>query len=187
MKIPAAPPPAARHPRASRASTVPKGDTMSNRVTLAQLDQMPIGEIANLPVAQLAMLLEDVAELKARAKRLGDWTDGALNLRYGEAAALARRADGKDTGRVRIEDEDFVVVADLPKKVTWSQPELREAMLVIAGWGEDVGDYVQTEIKVSEAKFEAWPKSIKALFEPARTMGVGKPSFAIEARKREAA
>jgi hypothetical protein len=160
---------------------------MSNRVTLAQLDGMAIGEVSTLPVDQLAMLLEDVAEEKARAKRHGDILDAVLHQRFGALAADARRTEGKDTGRVRLVEGDFVVSADLPKKVEWHQPKLREAAATVASWGEDVGDFVTTELKVSEDKFNAWPKSIRAVFEPARTVGTGKPSYKLERAKKEAA
>ena len=45
------------------------------------------------------------------------------------ATALARsqcRAEaGKDTGTVRFVDNDFTVIADLPKRVKWDQAKLQ--------------------------------------------------------------
>lgn len=160
---------------------------MSNRTTLAQLDQMPIREIANLPVEQLAMLLEDVAALKAQAKRYDDWMNGALTIRYGEKAQAARLAEGKDTGTVRVKDSGMAVVCDLPKKVEWAQPKLREALKVIESWNEDPADYLSLELKVSEAKYNAWPPAIRSIFEPARTVSTGRPSYKLERAKSEAA
>lgn len=159
----------------------------SNRVTLAQLDEMPIEEAARLPVEQLVMLLEEAAEMKAAAKAADDRLHSILTLRYADSAAEARKVAGKDTGTVNLRDGDFTIRADLPKRVVWDQAKLREAVEAIRGWGEDPADYVAVEMKVAETKYNAWPSSIKGLFEPARTVGVGKPTFTIEPAKRRAA
>ena len=50
--------------------------------------------------------------------------NGAIALRYADRAAAARRAEGKDTGTVRLDDGEVTVIADLPKKVDWDQAEL---------------------------------------------------------------
>ena len=47
-------------------------------------------------------------------------------------------------------------------------------------WGENPDDYVGTEFKVSEPRYSAWPPGIRQLFEPARTLKVGKPSYKLE-------
>ena len=160
---------------------------MKNSVSLAQLAEMETGEVANLPPDQLAMLLEEAASERKRLKAADDKLNGALLLRYGERASALRRAKGQDTGKVRVEDGDFVVSCDAPKKVDWDQAALRGAVETIRSWGEDAAEYVATEIKVSESKFGAWPSTIRKLFEPARTVGTGRASFAIEPKKREAA
>jgi hypothetical protein len=85
---------------------------------------MPIGAIAALPAAVLALLQADAEEAVTSARHLADWLNGALALRYGDRAAAARRAEGRDTGTVRFEDDDVTVIADLPKKVTWDQGRL---------------------------------------------------------------
>jgi hypothetical protein len=154
--------------------------SIPNRTTLAQFRTMTAAEVARLPLDHLALLTDDVAVLKADAKRLGDLLHDALHLRFGDAAAAARRADGKDTGRVRLEQDGFEIVADLPKKAAWDQPKLAEAVATLRDWGEDPADYVTTELRVPEARFTAWPPRIRALFEPARTVAAGRPSYKLE-------
>jgi len=156
------------------------GTIMTNRTTLAQLREMDAAQAAHLPVDHLALLLEDAAALKADAKHLADLLHDALHTRYGAPAAVARRADGKDTGRVRITDDGFAVIADLPKKAAWDQPKLVAAVATIVSWGEDPADYVTTEIRVPESRFTAWPPRIRAVFEPARTVATGRPSYTLE-------
>jgi hypothetical protein len=156
--------------------------SIPNRITLAQLRTMTAAQAATLPLEQLALLADDVGDLKADVKRLGDLLHDALHLRFGEAAAAMRRAEGKDTGRVRIEQDGFEILADLAKRVDWHQAKLAEAVATLREWGEDPADYVATELRVPEARFTAWPPRIRALFEPARTVAAGRPSYSL-ARK----
>jgi hypothetical protein len=153
---------------------------MSNRTTLAQLRDMTAAQVVALPLDDLALLLDDVAALKADAKQLGDVLHDALHVRFGAAATAARRADGKDTGRVRLEQDGFEIVADLAKRVEWDQPKLTAAVATLREWGEDPADYVATELRVPETRFTAWPPRIRALFEPARTVATGRPSYSLQ-------
>lgn len=155
----------------------------SNRTTLAQLTSMSAAEAASLPVEHLAMLLEDVAQLRKQVARADALLSAALDHRYSEMAMVARAGGGKDTGRVRLDDGEFVVIADLPKNVDWDAAKLAEAVETIRAWGEDVREYVSTKIVVSERKYEAWPSAIRKVFEPARTLGTGKPTYKIEMRE----
>jgi len=91
-----------------------------------------------------------------------------------------RQAEGKDTGRVRFLDAGFEISADLPKRVEWDRGHLAAAIETLRSWGEDPADYVATEIKVPESRFTAWPPKLQALFQPARTVGTGRPSYSLE-------
>ena len=137
-------------------------------------------QVAGLPIEHLALLLEDAARLRTDAKRLSDLLHDAVHSRFGTVAAAARRAEGKDTGRVRLERDGFEVVADLPKRVEWDQARLAEAVRTLRDWGEDPADYIATELRVPEARFTAWPPRIRALFEPARSVGTGRPSYSLQ-------
>lgn len=154
--------------------------SIPNRTTLAQLRAMTPSDAAQLPLHDVALLADDIAALKSDAKRLGDLLADALHMRFGEAAAAMRRADGKDTGRVRLDEDGFEILADLPKKVDWHQARLAEAVATLREWGENPADYVATELRVPEARFAAWPPRIRALFEPARTVATGRPSYTLQ-------
>ncbi len=160
---------------------------MTNRCTLAQLREMTVEQAATLPIDQIASLLEDVADQKAALKHLDDLLYGALSYRYAERAALLRQAKGTNTGTVSIDDGEYVIRANLPKKVEWDAERLAEAVDQIRSWGEDPDEYVSTEFKVSESGYNAWPSAIRIMFEPARTVGVGRPTYKVERAKRRAA
>jgi hypothetical protein len=160
---------------------------VSNRVTLAQLRDMTADQAAGLPVDQIAALLEDMAELKADTKRLDDLLHQALSLRYGDQATALRRGEGKDTGTVTVADGDFLIRADLPKKVEWDEAGLASVERQLTEMGEPAGEYIQVRRVVSEAAFQKWPSSLQGMFLPHRTVGVGRPTFKVERAKRSAA
>lgn len=151
--------------------------TIPNRITLDNLPTMPVGEIAALPVDDLALLKQDADERLRAAKTLSDWLDGAIALKYGEEAQAARRAEGKDTGTIRLQDGPVTVVAELPKRVDWDQAMLVGLVERIRADGADPAEYVDIAFSVPERKYTAWPKDIRQEFEPARTLRTGKPKF----------
>ena len=140
--------------------------------------------------AEVYQALKKVLKDKGLATGLGDEggfapnlesNRAALDLKYGARAAQRRAEEGKDTGTVRFEDNGFIVVADLPKRVKWDQAKLRLAAEIIrTSWGDDPADYIKTKLEVSEAAFANWPRPVRELFTPARTVETGKPSYRIE-------
>ncbi len=154
--------------------------TRPNRPTLESVRHASIGDLLTLPAEHLALLQQDAREAVEAAKRTQDWIEGVIARRYADRAAEARRAAGKDTGTIRLQDGEVEIVAELPKKVRWDQPKLAQAVATLRGWGEDPSDYVATELRVPEARFTAWPPRIRALFEPARTVAAGRPSYSLE-------
>ena len=155
---------------------------MRNSVTLAQLGDMSAQEVANLPVDHIALLLEEVAGQKVQTKRLDDKLFAAVSLKYAGQAAYLRKSAGKDTGTVTIIDGDFAVRADLPKCVDWDETGLERVEAELLTMGEPVSDYISIKRAVPERAYSSWPSSLRKMFEPYRTVGVGKPSFKIERR-----
>ena len=156
---------------------------MSNRVTLEQLDKMSEKEAAGIHISQLALLLEDVAELKATYTRLNDKVFQVLNSKYSGKAAELRRLKGTDTGTVRVDDDDFMVIADLPKSVAWDQARLAKLEIYLKGRVKDISEYIKIKREVEERKFAGWPSDLAEMFIPARTVKVGKQTFKVETRK----
>lgn len=155
----------------------------ANRPRLGDLPKMPIGEIAALPADLLALLQEEAEDAVKAARSLADWLNGAIALRYGDRAAAARRAEGKDTGTVRLDDGEVTVIADLPKKVEWDQTRLGAMVARIRAAGDDPAEYVETSYRVPERQYGAWPAAIREGFEAARTVKPGKPTFRLRLRE----
>lgn len=151
-----------------------------NRTRLEDVRHMPAGEIASLPAEHLALLQEEAMDSLDSAKRLKDWIDGVIALRYGERASAFRAAQGKDTGTVRFEDDGVTIIADLPKKVEWDQRQLAALVAKITASGDNPTEYIATEFKVSERAYGAWPDSVRQVFAPARTVRTGKPVFTLK-------
>lgn len=151
--------------------------TIPNSISLDDLRNMPIGEIAAYSGDQLAVLKDEADERLRTAKALCDWLDGAIALKYGDQAQEARRAEGRNTGTVRLQDGPVTVIADLPKRVDWDQAMLAGLVEQIRAAGDDPAEYVDVSLGVPERKYTAWPGHIREAFEPARTVRTGKAKF----------
>ena len=85
--------------------------------------------------------------------------------------------EGKDTGIVNFSIDEVDVKALVPKSVKWDQKRLAEIREKIASAGDDPGQYMETQFKVSETSFNAWPEKIQNVFMPARTVVTGKTKY----------
>jgi len=130
-------------------------------------------EVADLPVELLAILQSEIDARLKLEKAIKARFDGALILRYAARATEERQAARKDTGTVRLEDGDFTVMVDLPKRISWDQSKLSTMADRIRAAGDDPAEYVDVTFKVPERKYTAWPEAIRKGFEPARTVKPG--------------
>ncbi|MDP1604855.1 MAG: hypothetical protein Q8M03_16505 [Legionella sp.] len=154
-----------------------------NPTDIDENGSLTMERLADLSPSELACLSRDLAEQKAKLAALDERLTSAFDLRYGARAAQRRAEMGKDTGAVRFDDNGFVVVADLPKRVKWDQEKLRHAIEIISSsWNDDPADYVKTKLEVSERAYANWPRVVRELFQPARTVETGKPSYKIQSR-----
>ena len=142
-----------------------------------QVLAIPASELAMQSGESLFQLKNDAADLLAVAKAIVDHVERALDFKYANQAHQLRLAAGKDTGVVHFDDGRVRITADLPKKIDWDQSRLAEITQRIAANGDDPAEYVEISYRVSEAKFSAWPESLKSAFAPARTLKTGKAGF----------
>ena len=156
---------------------------MNNTITIDHLHTMPVGEIAALDANQLARLQAEAINAVSTAKLTKDLLDGVLGHKYSDQAMELRHQKGKDFGTVRFDDGDVTVTSDLPKKPVWDQKQLSAIVDRIKEAGDDASEYVETTFKVSEGRFNAWPKHIRHTFEPARTVKAGKAGFKLSPKQ----
>ncbi|PCH72394.1 MAG: hypothetical protein COC12_06225 [Rhodobacteraceae bacterium] len=155
-----------------------------NTPSMDEMLNLPIGELAQMPVELLSNLQGELAHASKQLKAATARFNAALDMRYATRATEARRACGKDTGTVRLGDGDFTVVADLPKRVSWDQERLTRIAANIAEAGDDPAEFIESTLKVPERKYTALPASWRKGFEAARKVGSGKPTFRLEAAEQ---
>lgn len=158
---------------------------LSNRPRLDDVASMPIGDIATLPAEHLALLQEEARGNLDKAKRVSDWINGAILVKYEERAITALIESGKTTGTARFEDGGVTAIVDLPKKIEWDQKRLAATVALIRAAGDDPAEYVATEFKVAERSYNAWPSHIAKEFEPARTVRTGKLSIKLSINQED--
>ncbi len=146
-------------------------------ISTDKLPELTVAQIAALPVEHLQELDTQLGELTNWLKSAKEKFSTALEQRYGEPSRAARLAAGKDFGTVHVSDNDLRITADLPKKVTWDQPQLAAIARRIAASGDKVEDYIDVEFSISESRFNNWPPALKEQFTAARTVKPGKATF----------
>ena len=148
--------------------------------TLDEIGNIVLAELESLPLEDFDRLIQRVSAAEEAARHYKQFLQGVLHRRFGERAGQLRREAGKTTGMVRFNVDGHTIIADLPKKVDYDQRKLKDAVDALRKWGEDPEDYVSLEVKVAEAKYTAWPPAVRQLFEPARTLRAGKPTYRLE-------
>jgi hypothetical protein len=98
-------------------------------------------------------------------------------LKYDQKTSDLRKQLGKETGTVNFDDDGVRVSSDLPKKPVWDQARLAEIAQRISASGDNPAEFLDISYKVAERKYTAWPESLRTVFEPARTLKTGKPTF----------
>jgi len=146
-----------------------------HNLTIAWLDEAPPPEVAALGPDELQALITQTDEAAATLKRRKDVLEAGLALRYLDPACERLVAEGKDTGTARLDDGDFEVVVEIPKRVDWNQEKLAAAYQDIPSDERD--QYVRVSYAVDERKYAAWPETLQAFFREARTVKTGKPRF----------
>lgn len=145
----------------------------------ADLAEMSVSQLANLPPAQLVEADANLDHLIDWAKKTRTKLDAALDQRFGEQARTALRDSGRDFGTAHISDGPLHIKFEMPKKVSWNQKQLAEIAERIVSSGEKVEGYIDVKLAVSESRYTNWPPALQQQFAAARTVEPGKPSFTL--------
>lgn len=153
---------------------------MSNRIHLEDVPSSDAWTLSSLPIDQLVMLITEARAAADEATATLKKIDAAVAIRFNDAAADARRDDGKDTGIVRLGEGDYEVVANLPKKVEWDQSKLPDALDKLPLSRKVLEKLVKVEIRIDERTFQSLALEHQHVLMRARTVKTGKPTFEIK-------
>ena len=145
----------------------------------ADLANMTVAQLAAAPTQDFLDAERNVDEAIAFLKPLRAKLDAAKLQRYGEQARSVLRDSGRDFGTAHVNDGALHVKYELPKKVTWSQPILKEMAERIVASGDKVEDYIDIKLSVSESRYINWPPALQEQFAAARTVEEGKPTITL--------
>ncbi|MBA0014118.1 MAG: hypothetical protein H0Z53_00630 [Nitrosospira sp.] len=146
-------------------------------LTPTTLPDLSVSQIAALSHQELQEFDISLAILVSWVKVSRDRMNAALEQRYGEQARAGLLESGRDFGVMHLSDGDLRVTYDLPKRVSWDQPQLTKIAERIVAAGERVQDYMDADLSVSESRFNNWPPALKEQFAAARTVKPGKASY----------
>lgn len=135
--------------------------------------------IRDLRLENVAALQRFISDAKSELGTLSNMLQTGLEMRYGEQAKTQLLAQGKDTGTTHIQDAGFDITVEIGKDVKWEPKGLTELVAKIEATGGDPREYVEIKYSVSEAKFKAWPQTLRAPFEALRTVTPKAPKFVL--------
>lgn len=147
------------------------------QISTNEILHIPIGSLAKYEVSKLYSLLSQATKELEQTKRVKQWIESAISLKYQEHVAAKRLRLEKDTGIINLEDNGYKVTSDVTKKVEWDQAKLSKIAATIAVSGGKISDYVESYYTVPENKYNSWSQSVKNMFAPARTLKLGNPTY----------
>lgn len=151
----------------------------------SELAELSVGQLAALPADELVEVSQNLDHLLAWTKQVRNKLDAALAQRYGEQAQAVLHTSGRDFGTAHLDDGSVHIKAELPKRVQWDQKHLREIAQRIAAAGDNVEDFLDVKLAVSESRYTNWPPSLREQFAAARTVAPGKPTFTLTIANQE--
>ena len=133
--------------------------------------------IRDLPLENVSALQRFILDAKSELATLAAMLQTGLEMRYAEQAKAQLIAKGQETGTVHLEDAGYDITVEIGKDVKWEPKGLTELVAKIEATGGDPREYVEIKYSVSEAKFKAWPQTLRAPFEALRTVTPKAPKF----------
>lgn len=158
---------------------------LNHNLTLDYLREATVADLVALEVSALAALDEQVAALNETLKTYRSKLDATYQRRFGASAHSLLAEEGRDTGTAHVRGDGWDVTVTIPKKVEWDQGKLKAALDSLPPSMAQL--YADVKVSVQERLFAAAPPDIQKVFEPARTVKPGKPSYTFKQAEAEAA
>jgi len=147
------------------------------KMTTKEVLHIPIGTVSNYSASLLYDLHKEAVAEFEDARKTRQWIESAIGMKYEEKVRAKRVRLEKDSGIVHIEDDEFRVTNDAPKKVEWHQGKLRGIMAGLIANGVDIDEFVETIYKIPERRFAECSSSLQGSFAAARRVRLGKESY----------
>ena len=160
---------------------------MMDQVTLNQLRDWPPGKVAAQPIEVLAALADSLAEMKTFVADAEARLNAGLDVRFGDRArqlraAEARTADG--CGSATAISSSSPTCRSGWSGIRHASPRRSRSSAASGRRSRRVRPH-RTEVCERRTDRGRWPSA--GLFEPARTVETGKPTYRIEPAGKEAA
>nr|QIM10471.1 hypothetical protein PlAlph_3630 [uncultured Alphaproteobacteria bacterium] len=118
-----------------------------------EIASKPIGELAELPAAELTEMQKEVETLIALADNVRKWLNGALMLKYSTQINEERTKTNRPYGEISFSDNEYIVTEDRPLVLEWQKDKLKEYAKRIAANGGNPEDYMDIDYTISEKKY----------------------------------
>ncbi|NKD46245.1 hypothetical protein HEQ69_11075 [Haematospirillum jordaniae] len=153
--------------------------TAHERMPLEEFVKLSVWQAALLPAADLRAISADVAALRHRSRVYAERLREALEFKY--AAAIAKHKEKIGAGDVSFTlfDRGHTVSVTLNQIVTWDQAKRHALESMVTGCGHAPEEYMTYSYTVSPRCYAALPSQTQALFDTARKVTAGPPSFLI--------
>lgn len=154
---------------------------MNEKLATTTIDilKIPIGSLSKFETKQLYEYLVEANKQLEEAKRLKQWLHSAIALKYEPFVSAKRRRMEKDSGVIDLEEPNFKVTNDIPRKIEWRQDILGKIVCQFLLQGGNLSDYVEVYYHIPEEKYESLPEEIKHKVKPARIIKLGNPVYKI--------
>ena len=129
-----------------------------NKITLDHVPSVPIGTLSTLQPGDLAVLLAKAQDNLFKAKKIKEFIEGAITIKYEERAKYARKTACKETGIVHFDDGGFTITSDIKKKVCWSQSALERVVRYMEESGENPTEYIDITYNITETRYKELPR-----------------------------
>jgi len=140
---------------------------------------IPIGSLSKFKTKQLYEYLIEANKKLDEAKKLKQWLHSAIALKYDPHVEAKRRRLENYIDIIHIDEPDFKISCEVPKKVEWRQDILGRLLAGFIARGGNIPDYALVTYYIPDEKYDNLPQEIKYKFNAARIIKFGNPVYKI--------
>lgn len=97
--------------------------------------------------------------------------------RLADVVKMQRQGNNKPDGSVSFTHGGVRIKATRTPRVSWDQNVMRDGVKQLQDMGEDVNEYVDTKLSITERRWKAWPEGVRKIFDGAREVKLSDEKF----------